>query len=138
VINRPPAEVFEFVTDFRNDTKWWKLVTHSEKLTEGEIGVGTVFIQHAKVMFVAVQNQLQVLEWDAPNYVKYRNDSNQLGYDLLYQFEPVEGGTRFSHHVNLEMKGILNLLKPITMRILDAQQKKYFNVLKQVMESESH
>jgi len=137
VINRPLEDVFAFVTDFRNDKKWWKPVTYSEMVTSGEFGVGSEFIQHAKVMFVPVQNRLRVLEISAPNWVRYRNESNQLAYDLMYKFEAVDGGTRFSHDVQLEMKGVLGIFKPLTMWFLNREQRKYFGLLKEVLESEA-
>lgn len=134
VINRPPEEVFAFVTDTRNDSKWWKPVIGTEKITPGEITVGTKFRQTSKVLFITINSVLGILEWNPPHSVKYRNESPQLPYNLLYQFVAVEGGTNFILDAELEMKGVLKLLKPIIMQALHGQLKTYFGLLKQVME----
>lgn len=138
VINRSPSEVFNFVTDFRNDTRWWKPVIRTEKVTDGDIMQGTKFIQYSKVMFVTIQGHLQVIEWNPPLWVKYRNESPQLPYDLLYKFDAFEGKTRFSLEADMQMRGVLKVLKPITMWILHRQLKKYFWLLKEVMEHISY
>lgn len=133
-IRRSPEEVFQFVTDFSNDKHWWKAVIDSQKMTEGEMRVGTKFIQHSKVLFVTIESHMQVLEWNPPHSIKCRNESPQLPYDLLYTFEPIEDGTRFSLDASVQMKGALKLIKPITIWIVRRQLKKYFGLLKQVME----
>lgn len=138
IIACPRDDVFNFVTDFRNDTKWWKPVIRTEKITPGEMAVGTVFKQYSKVMFITIENNLTVTEWNPTEYVGYINESPQLAYTLRYDFEAVEGGTRFSLIAELEMKGMLRLLKPITMRTLHKQLQEYFDLLKQVMEVECH
>lgn len=134
VIARPREEVFAFVTDFRNDTKWWKPVIRTEKVTPDEIGVGSIFKQYSKVLFVTVESELRVTEWNPPEFVTYINESPQLAFSLRYQFDEDAGGTRFSLIAELEMKRLLRLLKPITMRTLHKQLQEYFELLKQVME----
>lgn len=134
IIARPRDEVFNFVTDFRNDAQWWKPVIRTEKITPGEMGVGTLFKQYSKVMFLTVENNLTVTEWNPPQRVGYINESPQLAYTLSYDFEEVKVGTRFLLTAELEMKGLLRLLKPFTMRTLHKQLQEYFGLLKQVME----
>ena len=134
IIERSQADVFNFVTDFRNDDKWWKPVEHTEKITEGDMQVGSEFLQHAKVMFIKVQNHLKVTAWHPVDYVEYVNESNQLPYSLRYEFETVDKGTKFTLSAELEMKGLLRLLKPFTMRSLDRQLETYFGVLKRHLE----
>ena len=134
IINCSQQDLFDFVTDFRNDTKWWKPVIRTEKTTNGDINIGTQFIQYAKVMFITVENNLKVTEWQPPEYVTYSNESPQLSYSLRYEFQPTEQGTQFTLFAELEMKGLLLILKPITMWKLQGQLEKYFGLLKKIME----
>ena len=134
VIARSQEDVFNFVTDFRNDTKWWKPVIRTRMITDGTMKVGSEFEQTAKVMFVTVKNKLIVTDWHPPQYADYINESPQLPFKLRYQFDEVEGGTRFTLIAELEMKGALGLLKPITMWTLHRQLNSFFGLLKQVLE----
>ncbi|MCL4255615.1 MAG: SRPBCC family protein [Anaerolineae bacterium] len=134
VIHRPVEDVFNFVTDFRNDKAWWKLVTHTEMVTPGELGVGSEFVQSAKVLFITIQGRMRVLELDPPNWIRYRSESKQLSYNLLYTFEAVEGGTHFTQDAQLEIKGILRVFRPFTIWFIRWAQQRYFPILKQVLE----
>ena len=134
VIERSKEDVFNFVTDLRNDHKWWEPVLSTDKITEGAVGVGTEYIQHSKVMFITVKNHLKVTAWNPFDSIESVTESKQLAYALRYEFETVDNGTQFTLHAELEMKGLLRLLKPFTMRSLDHQLETYFGVLKQYLE----
>jgi Polyketide cyclase / dehydrase and lipid transport len=135
VINRPQKEVFEFVSTFENDTKWWKAVDHTDKITPGPMGVGTVFHQTATVMGIKVINKLTVTEYVPYEYVRYINESKQLAYSLLYKYDKVGGGTKFTLEADLKMQGVLAMLAPLTMSFLKGQLEKFFNILKNYMET---
>jgi hypothetical protein len=44
---RPPAEVFDFLADPRNEPAYNPLILSARKLTPGPIGPGTRFVQRA-------------------------------------------------------------------------------------------
>jgi len=133
-IQRPVEDVFNFVTDFRNDKAWWKLVSHTEMVTPGDFGVGSEFVQSAKVLFITIHGRLRVLEWDPPNWIRYRSESKQLSYNLLYTFKAVDGGTQFTQDAQLEIKGVLRIFRPFTIWFIRWAQQRYFPILKQVLE----
>ena len=43
LIQRPPEEVFDYLSDPRNELEWNPKVRVMEKLTDGPVGVGTKF-----------------------------------------------------------------------------------------------
>lgn len=138
LIRRSQAEVFGFVTSFENDHRWWKALTSTEKLTPGDISVGTEFRQAAKVIgLIPIYNVLKVVEYAPPDYVRYMNESPQLSYRLLYKFEPVDDGTVFHLEADLEAKGLLKWIFPLLYRSLKSELESYFKLLKTVMESEA-
>ena len=77
-IRRSQEKVSAFGTDFRNDEKWWKTVIHTEKTTEGPIGVGTRFRQTAKVMLFTVHNELEIVEYDPPHQMRTMDDTRRI------------------------------------------------------------
>lgn len=137
-INCPQQTVFEFVTDFRNDTKWWKRVIKTEKLTEGDMGVDSEFLQYSYVMLgIKVRNHLKVLEYQPHEYVTYVNESPQLGYDLRYTFTPQgQELTTFTLDATIHAKRALQLFLPLTKLILKKQLSMYFAELKVYLETE--
>ena len=135
-VARAREDVFNFVANLCNDEKWWEPVERTEKITSGAIDVGTQFVQHAKVMFVKVENNLTVMDWNPPESAQFLNESKQLPFLLKYKFDTVDGGTKYTLHAELETKGILSLLNPLTVMTLNKQLESYFEVLKQVLEQE--
>ena len=63
VINRPIREEFEFTTN-QATAKLWKLfVTESRQITNGEIGVGTQFIEGIDVFNRHLSGIVEILEY---------------------------------------------------------------------------
>ncbi len=50
VIDRPVADVFAFLADFENRSKFESDVVEAERTTDGDIGVGATFREVRKVM----------------------------------------------------------------------------------------
>lgn len=134
-IRCPQEKVFAFVTDIRNDTKWWKAVIHTEKTTEGPIGVGTRFRQTAKVMIVTVHNNFEIVEFDPPHHMRAINHSPELAYDVIYRFNSTGPDTIYTMIAQLEAKGVLRFLLPITLRVLKGQSQRFFSALKTYLET---
>jgi hypothetical protein len=128
------SEVFDFVTDFRNDPHWWKTVLHTEKITPGDIGVGTKFRQTAKVGFGTLTNLLEVKAYDPPNTVEYLNTSNGISYILWYKFTSVEHGTNFSLTTDITLHGKYRLLRIFVVPLLKYQLRKFFDELRIYLE----
>jgi hypothetical protein len=134
-IQRPIHQVFDFVSNFENDKYWWKSVIKTQKLTPGPVGVGTESDQVAKLLFVTVHNRLCVTEYHPPDLIACRNESPQLAYDLQYHFTEEGNTTKFTLMADLEPKGVLKWLLPITMRVLYRQLHMYFQELKTYLEA---
>ena len=135
LIQRPIDTVFHFVTNLENDHHWWKASIATRKLTNGSIGMGTQFDQLSKLMGISIHNHLHIVEWSPPASVRYSNTSKQLAYTVDYLFNEENHFTRYRLNATLEIKGILKLLMPLTMRALDKQLNSYFNNLKQYLEA---
>jgi uncharacterized membrane protein len=55
VINRPPEEVFEFVSNFENNPRWQSGMHEARITSEGPLGVGTTY-SHLLSFWVAASN----------------------------------------------------------------------------------
>lgn len=96
-IAAPPEEVFEFVADARNDPRWCATVK-SCRLEEGEGGGPNAryLAEHRPTPFHRVMRRtLEVLEYERPRRVRWRQEDDNGLFDITYRFEPVGDGTRF-------------------------------------------
>jgi carbon monoxide dehydrogenase subunit G len=88
LIDRPIKEVFAFVADGENDTKFSPRVIEIKKTTEGPPGVGTVFASTVKDAGVKTEREFKLTEFEAPTKIRWTEISKNLvtapegGYDL--------------------------------------------------------
>ena len=88
-IKLPVSEVFDFLSDTRNEPKWLPGASNIETLTAPPIQKGTRFHgQYAGAGTV----QLELIEFDKPNRITFRAHSDIVDFDdevnsLLYLTE---------------------------------------------------
>jgi uncharacterized protein YndB with AHSA1/START domain len=88
MIDRPIDEVFAFLADGENDTKFSARVLEIAKTTDGPIGVGTVYASTVKDGGVKFKRQFKLTEFDAPTKIRWTEISTgpvitpEGGYDL--------------------------------------------------------
>ena len=88
VIDRPIDEVFAFLADGENDTKFSARVLEIAKTTDGPIGVGTVYASTVKDGGVKFKRQFKLTEFEPPTKIRWTEVSTgpvitpEGGYDL--------------------------------------------------------
>ena len=88
VIDRPIDEVFAFLADGENDTKFSARVLEIAKTTDGPIGVGTVYSSTVKDGGVKFKRQFKLTEFEPPTKIRWTEVSTgpvitpEGGYDL--------------------------------------------------------
>lgn len=109
VVDRPIAEVFAFLADGTNDTKFSPRVQSIRKTTDGQIGVGTLFESTVKDAGMKSSRSFELTEFTAPTKIRWTERSKNAvtvpdgGYDL----ESVgDTQTKVTIHNSLEGHGI--------------------------------
>jgi uncharacterized protein YndB with AHSA1/START domain len=114
-IDRPIDEVFAFLAAGVNDKKFSPRVNEITKATEGEPGVGTVFVSTVKDAGMTTKREFEYTEFVAPTKIRWAERSKNAvtaafgGYDL----EPTNSGTRVTIFNELEGHGFGKLLAPL-------------------------
>ncbi len=114
-IERPPAAVFDAVSDPRSELEWNPNVRMMEKLTEGEIRPGSRF--RAKWTKSPVV-ELEILRFDRPHGWAYRN-GGAIAVDLDIVLEPVDEGqaTILRSRFDAKAHGAMRLVFPWLWRV---------------------
>lgn len=135
-IDRPRAEVFEFIRDPGNDPQWCPTVSESEQV-EGEGPVpGAVYHQvHKPGPAKPTQLEVELLEVDAPHHLRLRS-TDELGmFDVRYELEELPGNrTRLTQVDDTDFQGFAKLLQPVMFFAINSGIKKQFGQLKQLLE----
>ena len=106
-INRPIEEVFQYVSTPENDPTWVSASLRHQRTSPGPMGVGTTTEEDVKFLGRTSRYTWEVTEYEPPTIVAYQATSGLLpGTVVRLRCEPVDGGTRLTHAVDLEPRGI--------------------------------
>ncbi|MFH5228952.1 SRPBCC family protein [Antrihabitans spumae] len=88
VIDRPIAEVFEFLAAGTNDPKFSPRVVEMAKKTEGPPALGTIFVSTVKDAGMTTHREFELVDFAAPTRIRWSERSKNSvtvtegGYDL--------------------------------------------------------
>ena len=113
LINRPIADVFQFVTNVTNQPKWQASSVENTQLTPGPMAVG-VTIQHVgKWLGRRYVGTGQVTEFEPDKQWGYKTLGGPYQLEMHYRFEPAPSGTRLKMLVDGEDSGFFRLPAPL-------------------------
>ena len=106
-IERPIEEVFEYVSTPENDPTWVSASIRNQRTSPGPMRVGMKTEEDVKIFGRTSRDTWEVTEYEPPTVIAYRATSGLLcGGVVRLRCEPVEGGTRLTHAVEYEPRGI--------------------------------
>jgi uncharacterized protein YndB with AHSA1/START domain len=118
-VNRPIAEVFSFLANGENDTKFSPRVQEIKKTTDGPPGAGTVFQSTVKDAGMTSNREFELTEVLPPSKIRWTERSKNSvtvptgGYDL----EPAgDGATRVTIFNEFEGHGFGKLIVGLAAR----------------------
>ncbi|MFM8998483.1 MAG: SRPBCC family protein [Actinomycetota bacterium] len=110
---KPLEEAFAYLGDFSTTAAWDPGIDSAAKVTEGPIGVGTVFDLVARFNERVLPMSYTITEWE-PNrrVVLEGSGSTVLATDEMV-FEAIPGGTRLHYSADLRLRGLLRIFTPL-------------------------
>lgn len=135
-IARPVKDVFDFVSDVRNDPQWHTDILEVRPAGEGPVGVGTVFSVRFKPFMGQSEGTVTVSEFEPHNRVVLKGKMGKMAPTLTYTFEAEGSGTtRFSRAVEMDPPGLMRLMAPLMKGMFRKQNAGFAANLKRVLES---
>ena len=130
-IARPAEEVFAYVADVRNDQHWHKDVKSATvSKGGGQLAVGTVFDVKAKV-----SGTEEIIAYEAPHKVVLKGgDMGKMVPTDIRTIEPVDGGVRFTRHVDLDAGGFMGWMTNRMLGRVTKRNDQFVENLKQILE----
>jgi len=132
LIKRPAKEIFDFVSDERNN--YDPRVLRTELLTNGPIGVGTRFHSESKSMGRTVKMIVEITGYERPQRLATSTHLASMDIHSTLLFEPVAEGTLLRWSSNLEPHGLLKLITPLIAAIGRRQTSTIWANLKRTLE----
>jgi uncharacterized protein YndB with AHSA1/START domain len=120
VIRRPIEEVFAFLADFENVPRWNYAIVKTHKVSQGPVGVGTIY-QQVRSVPSRSEEHFEVTAYNPPRQLELRGQLGRFPSHLSYALDAVPEGTRITNAVELELRGPGRLLGRVAVpRIRDA------------------
>ena len=134
VINRPVEEVFAYLTDVTNWSRWNEAVGNVVQTPPGPMGLGTTLRGAGEVMGRIMQYSGEILEYDPNKKVVQKMRVGPADIQASWLFEPVEGGTRLTLRSEADTSGPFKVAGPLIDRMVKKQLEENLARLKAVLE----
>ena len=135
VIERSVEDVFDFVADERNESRYNPRMLRAEKLSPGPVGVGSQFRAEFSSFRRPVATS-ELTEYERPRRLASRTHMSAMDVRGTLTFDPVPAGTRMRWSWYLEPRGILKLMTRLVTRIGRRQEEAIWASLKRILEGE--
>lgn len=110
---RPPEEVFAYLSDFSTTEEWDPGVVEAERVGDAPVRKGTEFRLVAAFLGRKTPLTYRIMEYDPPNAVTFRGESSTVVSLDRITLEPSDGGTRITYDADLALKGPFKLAGPL-------------------------
>lgn len=133
-IERPPGEVFDLVSDVRNDPSWHTDVLEVEASTDA-VGVGTVFHVKVKPSMGVSEGTMTVSRLEQGHLVEFRGQmGTKMSPTVTNICEPEGSGTHVTRRVELEPPGMMRIMSPLIARMIGKSNEGFLANLKRLLE----
>ena len=135
-IERPPAQVFDFVADPRNDPLWCPRVISCEQSSGDGPAPGARFAAlHDPTLQRKHTRTIELLDVDPPHRLATRQEDDIGVFRIAYETEPTAtGGTRLKQRDEIEWR-IARPFRPVARLIVRRHMGDQLGRLKRLLES---
>lgn len=137
VIERPVAEVFDYVADQSNEPEYNPQMMWAEKITAGPVGKGTKFRSGVAAGRHTIPMLIECTGYERPKLLTTRTAMRQADICYMLRFEPAAAGTRMRWSGRVRPKGALRMLGPAVSWLGNRQEQRIWASLKRRLESGS-
>jgi len=135
-IQRPVAEVFEFLSKVENMPKWAEKIVDAAQTSDGAVNVGTACYIVSKAMGREATQDFVVTECVENLKYSAKSTSGPVEMETSYQLEPTDDGTNVHSITKVYMSGMMALAGPIMAHKMKSQFEKDHANLKQLLEGQ--
>ena len=137
LINRPAAEVFDYVMEVSHDAHWRTSVVEAAFTSEGPMRVGTTGFDRIETNGREMVQTWTTFEYQPGVLARWTLDSGLLRGSGGYICEKSGNGTRFTLESHAKPAGWYQLLSPVFGRIARRQNLADVQKLKAILEGDA-
>ena len=134
VISQPVDQVFEYVTNLRNNAKWQTDILEFEMTSKNHFGLGTTYRCLNRFMGKPLESEGVITDFAPGEACCIRITTGSFTGECRMFFEAVDDGTKFTTSGDLDVR-YFKMLKLIAKRKINQQIKKDMLKLKYILEN---
>lgn len=133
-IGRPAKDVFEYLSDPKNNVEWEKSLLESELTSEGPIGVGSQGRQVENFLGTN-EGTWEITEYEQDKVIALAFESEKISGERRSELESTDNGTTLGYWLKGTPRNvILKLLMPLMMPIFKREIRQDYERLKGILE----
>jgi len=135
-INRPVADVIAFVDDNTNDPMWQSSVLESEKKTDGEPAVGTVYYIKEKFLGRVIEQEWEVTARNADGSSwSAKSTTGAFPMEASMNFKDNGESTTIQRTLSIDVGRFFKVASPVVAHIAKRELDMDFANLKELLEA---
>jgi carbon monoxide dehydrogenase subunit G len=134
LIDRPVKDVFAFVANLNNMSKWNAAVVSLQQITPGPVGVDTKFKSIGEMMGRRIEGEVQVTAYEPDTKTGFQMQAGPVQVKVTITFKPVGTGTKVSLNAQGNPGGLFKLAEPVMAGRVKALMEENLARLKSVLE----
>lgn len=134
LVDRPVAQVFAYVTDYRNDVLWRKGVKTMMVAPEGQAGIGTQTTEGMRAYGRTLTTVAEVTGFEMNRRADFQSLSGPMAVSGSRIFEARGDQTLVTYYLTGELDAVFSLLWPLLRRSFRSQIAGDMQRLKQCLE----
>jgi carbon monoxide dehydrogenase subunit G len=135
LIDRPVKDVFAFVSDPNNMSKWNSAVVSIQQVTAGAVAVGTKFKTVGEALGRRLEGELLVQTYEPESKCGFQLNAGPMQMNMILSLKTVGTGTKLSLNVQGNPAGIFKLAEGVMTGQVKSLMESNFSKLKSVLES---
>ena len=133
-IERPTAEVFDYVSDPTSFPRWNSAVQSVRQTSAGADGVGATYDMERDLPGGRAENALEVVEVNRPSLFVIRTTTGPTPFTYRYVFTDEGASTVVELAAEVELGGLAGALGPLASRVVKRGVDSNFGDLKRILE----
>jgi len=139
LINRSQQDVFNFLSNPANLSKWNSVLESAEWTSSDEPGIGSTYRALAKMPGGKKEALFEITQWDPPNRYGYKFNIRSFpidgSFESLVSLTPEQNGTQLTFESQFEMTGVLKYAEGFFARMGEKGDGKNFDTAKRILEA---
>jgi carbon monoxide dehydrogenase subunit G len=134
-VNRPVEEVWDFIGDFENTTRWSQGVLEARQTSDGPLRAGSTLQTVVKAFGRRRTGDYLVTEYEPNHAFAFEVMSGPMTSRARFSLEPAGAGTRLTASGEAVATGLYRLVTPILVRTLKRHSEADLASLKRILEA---